>query len=111
MNIPAPSASTPDSLDKSNGLLAWLGSPLCGTVKPLAIKAATVWGVRGASAPPAIANSASPERILETAIATASNPEGHAEETVAECARAPIRSAIAFAAASVFNAPIDVGHV
>src|SRR5262249_2390674 len=67
--------------------------------------------VTGASAPPAIANSAAPDRIIVLANATASSPDGQAEETVAARARAPIRSAITFAAAWGLDAPSAVGEI
>src|SRR5262249_16351803 len=56
-------------------------------------------GVIGASLPPALANSASPDRIRASASATASNPEGHADEIVVAFAQAPIRSAMTLAGA------------
>src|ERR1700726_3714437 len=95
----APSASTPHSRCESKGLLALSEAPLFGPHKPLAIKLPITNDVIGASVPPAIATSAWPVRIIIAASATASTPDGHAEETVAACADAPIRSAITLAGA------------
>ncbi len=72
------------------------------------MKLAMVSGVMGASAPPAIASSASPERIIAAASAIASIPEGHAEETVTAFAQAPSRSAMALAAACGIEAAAEV---
>src|SRR5690242_5446087 len=95
----APSDKTPDCRSESNGLLAAWGSASHAPQSPLAIKLAMVSCVIGASAPPATATSASPERIMEAASAIASRPEGHAAETVAAFAEVPIRSAIILAGA------------
>src|SRR5438445_463669 len=99
MKTHAPSARTPQSLSESKGRLAFSGSPLVLEQSPLPIKLAIVNGVIGASAPPATAISASPTRIITAASATASSPDGHADETVAALADAPNRSAMKFAAA------------
>src|SRR5438552_18075207 len=95
----------------SNGRLAFSGSLLRQELNPVAIKAANVCFVIGASAPPAIANSAAPDRTMSAASATASNPAGQAEETVAACVPAPILSAMAFAAACGVKAPTAVGDI
>jgi len=58
-----------------------------------------------------MASSASPVRIVMAALATASKPDGQAVDTVAACARTPIRSAMALAAACGFNAEIAVGDM
>ena len=108
--MPAPSDKTPDLRERSNGRLARSGSPLCEMLSPLAIKLATPCRVIGASAPPAMASSVSPERIIFTADATASTPEGQADETVVACAPAPMRLAITFAAACGFDAPRAIGE-
>src|SRR6186713_1586665 len=95
----APSEMTPESRVRSKGRLAFCGSELRVELKPLTIKLANECGVSGASVPPAIAISASPARIIAAASATASRPDGHAEETVEELAAVPMRSAMTFAAA------------
>src|SRR6202049_2883784 len=111
MKIPAPSESTPDFLSQSNGRLALSKSPLSWQTNPLAIKLPITSGVIGASVPPAIAISASPKRIIAAASATASNPEVHAEDTVAACAAAPSRSAITLAGACGIEAADVVGGI
>ena len=95
----APSDITPESRSISNGRLAFSGSPLRHELSPLAIKLPITKGVMGASVPPAIASSASPERIRAAASAIASRPDGQADETVAACAEVPILSAIVTAGA------------
>ena len=107
--MPAPSEMTPESRERSNGRLAVSGSEFLRELRPEAMKLAMAKGVIGASAPPAIAKSASPDRIIAAAIAIASNPDGQAEETVVAWAQAPIRSAIMLAAAWGFEAPSAVG--
>src|SRR5438128_12069442 len=95
----------------SNGRLAFSGSLLRQELNPVAIKAAKLCFVIGASVTPAIANSAAPDRTMSAASATASNPAGQAEDTVAACALAPILSAMAFAAAGGVKAPTAVGAI
>ncbi len=73
------------------------------------MKAAKVCLTIGASAPPAMASSASPDSIIPQARMTASNPEGQAEETVAALACRPMRSAIRLATAWGARAPTAVG--
>src|SRR3984893_4832758 len=107
--MPAPSEITPESLNKSNGRLAFSGSSFRVEQRPDATKLANPCWVMGASAPPAMANSASPERIIAAAVATASNPDGQADETVVAFVHAPILSAIILAAAWGFEAARDVG--
>src|SRR5438552_14764220 len=102
--MPAPSDTTPESLERSKGRLAVSGSEFRRELSPDAMKLAMAKGVMGASAPPAIAISASPDRIIAAAMAMASNPDGQAEETVAALAHAPIRSAMTFVAACGFDA-------
>src|SRR5438105_15483542 len=97
--MPAPSDTTPESLDRSKGRLAVSGSEFLCELSPEAVKLAMAKGVMGASEPPAIAISDSPDRIIAVAMAIASNPDGQAEETVEAWAHTPIRSAITFAAA------------
>src|SRR4029453_18695428 len=109
MKTHAPSESTPCSLQESKGRLTFAGSPFDSPHRPPAIKLAMTSGVTGASVPPAIAISVSPKRILVTASATASSPEGHAEETVAASAEIPILSAITLAAAWGIDAPDGLG--
>src|SRR5215213_11554160 len=90
---------TPESRSRSKGRLALRGSVLRREESPEAMNAAKLYFVIGASAPPAIASSASPDLIMLAARSIASSPEGQADETVAAWAQAPIRSARALAAA------------
>src|SRR6266446_4093461 len=90
ITIPAPSEIMPESRDRSKGLLAVSGSPFRNELRPLAIKLAIANGVIGASAPPAMAISASPDRTIFVASAIASRPDGQAEDTVLAFAQVPI---------------------
>src|ERR1700739_3182927 len=96
---PAPSERTPESLERSNGRLAFSGSLFRYELNPPAINIDIASGVTGRSAPPAIAISAAPEPIIAAASAIASKPDGQADDTVAACADIPILSAITLAAA------------
>src|SRR5947207_13597413 len=104
MKTQAPSEITPESRSESKGLLAFSGSPFRHELSPLAIKLDITRGVIGASVPPPIAISASPRRIMATASATASKPDGHADDTVVALAQAPIRSAMTVAGACGIDA-------
>src|SRR5947207_3289106 len=105
----APSEITPESRSRSNGRLAVSGSSFLHEASPLAMKLAMVNGVIGASAPPAMAMSASPDQIIAAASAIASKPEGQADETVAARADAPNRSAMKLTAACGIDAAAEVG--
>src|ERR1035437_3209869 len=107
--MPAPSEMTPESRSRSKGRLALVGASLRAELRPLAMKLAMAKGVMGASAPPTMAISASPERINPAPTAMASRPEGQADETVARLAHEPRRAAMTLAAAWGFDAPRALG--
>ena len=104
--MPAPSEMTPESRRQiKRPARSSLARSFACELNPAAMKLAMIIGVIGASAPPAIARSASPERIIAAASAIASIPDGHAEETVTAFAQAPSRSAMTLAAACGIEAP------